>query len=85
MASFKEVYRALELTGPGRATSTRGTKYRIEARNGQIVAFPRSGRVTIHSDCWLESTTCQGSRAGGIYNGPYSILDWYSDATKNDR
>ena len=29
-------------------------KYRVEAMNGTIVAFPRSGRVTIHLDCWGE-------------------------------
>jgi hypothetical protein len=69
MASFREVYRALELKGPGRALSSRGTKYRIEAINGNVVAFPQSGRVTIHRDCWLETKTCQGTWAGGIYNG----------------
>jgi hypothetical protein len=81
-AAFRDVYRMLEIKGPGRATSSRGTEYRIEARNGSIVAFPRSGRVTIHRDCWLQSATCQGTRAGGVYNGPYSILDWYSEVTR---
>ena len=81
-ATFKNVYRMLEIKGPGRATSSRGTEYRIEARDGSIVAFPRSGRVTIHYDCWLQSVTCQGTRAGGVYNGPYSILDWYVDVAR---
>lgn len=79
MPSFAEMYELLELKGPGRAVSTRGTNYRIEARNGNIVAFPASGRVTIHVDCWNNNITCQGTRAGGIYNGPYSIYDWYRD------
>jgi hypothetical protein len=81
-ASFKDVYRMLETKGPGRATSNRGTEYRIEARNGNIIASPRSGRVTIHLDCWLQATTCRGTRAGGVYNGPYSILDWYAEVAR---
>jgi hypothetical protein len=80
--TFRDVYCMLETRGPGRATSSRGTAYRIEARNGNIVAFPRSGRVTIHVDCWLQSATCQGTRAGGVYNGPYSILDWYAEVAR---
>jgi hypothetical protein len=80
--AFKDVYRMLQIKGPGRATSSHGTQYRIEARSGNIVAFPRSGRVTIHSDCWLQTTTCQGTRAGGVYNGPYSILDWYAEVAR---
>ena len=81
-ADFEDVYRMLEIRGPGRATSNRGTEYKVKAMNGNIVAFPRSGRVTIHKDCWLEPTTCQGTRAGGVYHGPYTILDWYAEATK---
>jgi hypothetical protein len=81
-ASFEDVYRMLETKGPGRATSNGGTEYRIEARDGNIIAFPRSGRVTIHHDCWFQTTTCQGTRAGGVYNGPYSILDWYAEAAR---
>lgn len=73
MAIFKEVYQTLELRRPGRAVSVRGTKYRMEARTGEKVAIPRSGRVTIQSDCWLEAMTCQGTRVGGIYNGPQSF------------
>jgi hypothetical protein len=81
-ASFREVHRMLVVKGPGRAKSTRGTEYSIKAVNGNIVALPRSGRATIHQDCWLQPQTCQGTRAGGIYNGPYSILDWYADMVK---
>jgi hypothetical protein len=79
MPTFKQVYDLLKLKGPGRTESSRGTIYRIEALNGNIVAFLRSGRVTIHQDCWGENITCQGTRAGGIYNGPYSIYNWYND------
>ena len=60
-------------------SASRGTKYRIQARNGNILGFPRSGRVTIHPDCWKETITCQGTRAGGVSNGPYSIYDCYRD------
>jgi hypothetical protein len=77
--TFEEIYALLLRGGPGRAESSRGTVYRIEARNGNIVAFPRSSRVTIHKDCWGQDITCKGTRAGGIYNGPYSIYDWFRE------
>jgi hypothetical protein len=76
---FHAVYELLLQKGPARAISTRGTEYRIEARRGKIVAFPGSGRITIHEDCWGENTTCHGTRAGGIYNGAYSIFQWFSE------
>lgn len=79
MLLFSDVYDLLLSKGPGRAVSSRGTIYRIEAINGNIVAFPRSGRVTVHADCWGNNVTCQRTRAGGIYNGPYSIYDWYRE------
>jgi hypothetical protein len=87
MPTFEEVYALLLRKGPGRAESSRGTTYRIEARNGNIVAFPGSSRVTIHEKCWGRDITCTGSecltkggtRAGGIYNGPYSIYDWFRE------
>jgi hypothetical protein len=79
MTTFRQVYDALSKYGPGVALSSRGTKYRLEARDNKILAFPQKGRVTIHEDCWLRNITCQGTRAGGIYNGPYSIVDWYNN------
>lgn len=79
MPSFAEVYTLLLRKGPGKAISSRKTHYRIEAINGNIVAFPKSGRVTIHPDCWGQNITCKRTRAGGIYNGPYSLYDWYRD------
>ena len=79
MPSFAEVYDLLLRKGPGLAVSSRQTRYRIEAISGNIVAFPKSGRVTIHADCWGNNVTCQRTRAGGIYNGPYSIHDWYRE------
>jgi hypothetical protein len=79
--SFNAVYDRLRAHGPGRATSRLGTEYRITAEvvkgRHAIIAWPRSSRITIHDDCWGEDTTCQRTRAGGIYNGPYSIYDWY--------
>jgi hypothetical protein len=77
LPTFKQVYALLAQKGPGRAESTSGTLYRIEALDGDIVGFPRRGRVTIHEDCWGQDITCQGTRAGGMYNGTYSIYDWY--------
>jgi len=78
--TFAEMHAALRLRGPGRAVSSLGTNYKIEARGGNIVAFPKSSRTTVHEDCWAQDTTCQGTRAGGIYNGPYSIFDWFAES-----
>lgn len=78
MIKFLEMYNMLKKNGGGEVISSKGTKYKIEAINGNIVAFPKKGRITIHEDCWMKSLTCQGTRAGGIYNGTYSIFDWYN-------
>ncbi|NNU78170.1 hypothetical protein [Clostridium estertheticum] len=79
MPTFSEVYGKLIEKGLGKAISSRGTEYRLESRNGNIIASPKSGILTIHEDCWGKAITCQGTRAGGIYNGSYSIYDWYRD------
>ena len=77
MITFCEMYKMLEKNGPGKAISSEGTQYRIEAIDGNIIAFPRTGRVTIHKDCWMKPITCQKTRAGGIYNGKFTIFDWF--------
>src|SRR6266852_193491 len=77
--TFAAVYELLISKGPGHVRSTRGAVYRIEARSGRIIAFPKSGRINVHEDCWDKETTCQGTRAGGIYNGPYSIFHWFAE------
>ncbi|MDR1786873.1 MAG: hypothetical protein LBR16_00255 [Treponema sp.] len=78
--TFDAVYELLLKKGPGHTVSSRGKRYRIEAKNGNIVGFPSSGYVIIHEDCWgRHDRTCKGTWAGGIYNGPYSIYDWYRD------
>ena len=64
--SFKQVYDLLMLKGPGRTESSRGTIYQVKALKGNIVAFPKSGRVIIHEDCWGANFTCRGTRAGGV-------------------
>jgi hypothetical protein len=79
MPTFIEVYNKLLKKGNGKVISSRGTEYRVEARDGKIIAFPKAGRITIHEDCWGKNITCQGTRAGGIYNGKYSIYDWHRD------
>jgi len=76
---FAAVYELLLSQGPAHFRSARGTVYRIEARGDRIIAFPKSGRINVHQDCWGHQTTCQGTRAGGIYNGPYSIFDWFAE------
>lgn len=79
MPTFMEVYDLLIKKGPGKAASCRGTEYRIEVGDNCIFAFPKSGMIKIHEDCWGDNITCKDTRAGGIYNGPYSIFNWYRD------
>src|SRR5258706_9712026 len=79
---FSEVFARLRASGPATVVSSRGTRYHVTAEDltrGQvIVARPRSGQVRIHEDCWGQDITCQGTRAGGVYNGLPSIYDWYA-------
>jgi hypothetical protein len=79
--TFEQVHRCLEKHGPAAVRSSRGTPYKVyaESRRGEpaVVGYPRSGHVVIHKDCWGEKTTCEGTRAGGIFNGNPSIYDWY--------
>jgi len=79
--SFDNAFRLLQLKGPARVVSSRNTEYTVEAwtmRNGKqaIRAMPKSGIIYIHSDCWGNDITCQGTRAGGIYNGEDNIFKW---------
>ncbi|MGH4140483.1 hypothetical protein [Clostridium sp.] len=70
MAIFNEVYNKLVEKGPTKVISSRGTEYKVEARNGNIIAFPKSGRLTIHEDCWGKAITCRGQELGGYIAGP---------------
>ncbi len=79
--SFSEAFRILQLNGPARVISSRDTVYTVEAwtmrdGNSAIRARPGSGYVYIHSNCWGKDVTCQGTRAGGIYNGKKNIYAW---------
>ena len=79
--SFAEAFQLLQLKGPTQVISSRETEYTVEAwtmRNGNpaIRARPGSGYIYIHSDCWGKDITCQGTRAGGIYNGKNNIYNW---------
>lgn len=85
--SFHHVYECLKKHGPANITSSRGTPYEVhaECRKGKpvIVGYPRKGEVRIHEDCWGQAITCQGTRAGGIFNGNPSIYDWYKKHCKH--
>ena len=79
--TFSEAFRILQLNGPARVISSSNTEYTVEAwtmRDGNpaIRARPRSGYIYIHPDCWTKNITCQGTRAGGIYNGENNIYTW---------
>lgn len=81
LLSFPDAYQLLRQHGPALVISSRGTKYNVEAwtmRNGDHVirAKPSSGIIYIHQDCWGKDVTCQGTRAGGIYNGEKNIFRW---------
>jgi hypothetical protein len=78
--SFEEVWDCIRSRGTFVAVSTRGTEYQVTAkmnRAGQkvLVARPGSGAIYVHGDCFGDDTTCQGTRAGGIYNGSPSIWE----------
>lgn len=79
--SFQEVYDCLKYHGPATCVSSKGTRYTIRAEitsgRATIIGCPRTGEIRIHEDCWGQKHTCQGTRAGGIYNGEPSIYDWY--------
>jgi hypothetical protein len=79
--TFDQVYRALQQHGQASIVSSKGTLYQVtaEMRRGLqvIIARPRRGEVRVHADCWGDDITCQGTRAGGIFNGSPSIYDWY--------
>lgn len=79
MLSFDKVYALLQEKGPGKLKVRNNSKYSIEARDGNIIASPGKRLIIMHEDCWENRETCQGTWAGGIYDGPYSIYDWYKD------
>jgi|GEM_PF-1347066 len=82
--SFDNAFHILQLKGPARIISSRGTKYDVEAwimRDGKPsirtkLAPPKMGYIYIHSDCWGNDLTCNGVRAGGIYHGEENIYSW---------
>lgn len=79
--SFHEAFQILQLKGPAQVISSRDTVYTVEAwtmRDGKpaIRARPRRGYIYVHFDCWGKDITCQGTRAGGIYNGKNNIYTW---------
>ncbi len=95
MPSFSDVYSCIAKAGSAYAISSKGTKYEItacELTKGNhvgeraIVAKPTpNSRIYIHEDCWGENITCGQTRAGGIYNGDYTIYEWYYDFIKGKK
>lgn len=78
--SFEDVWACVRSRGTFLAVSTRGTEYRVTAETNRaglkvLVARPGSGAVHVHADCFGDNITCQGTRAGGIYNGSPSVWD----------
>ncbi len=82
--SFEEAFQILQLNGPAKIISSRGTIYGVEAwrmRDGKHairakLSPPSKGYIYIHADCWGKDITCNSTRAGGIYNGRDNIYDW---------
>jgi hypothetical protein len=82
---FDEIYRLLERKGPGRAESSKGYRYKLEAKTGEknkrrfiLGTTQNGGKVRIHDD-WNNDCENHGTRIGGICRGPYSIYDWYNE------
>jgi len=83
--TFAEAYSRIHTHGPAVVVSSRNTRYVVSAEvvKGQRVLIARldkDGDVRVHEDCWGDNVTCQGTRAGGIYNGSPSIFDWLTRA-----
>ena len=88
--SFDRAYHILKEKGPARITTGTGTEYIVEAYSmteGKLPAVPvirvqpRSGftyirYAYIHTDCWGDDVTCQGSRVEDIYKGKQNIYTW---------
>jgi hypothetical protein len=80
--TFDKIYNLLLKKGEGKVVSSKGTVYHIKATShGNIRCVLANGRdgITIHLDCFGQDETCGRTRAGGIYNGEYTIYDWYKD------
>jgi hypothetical protein len=80
--SFAEVWARVHAAGEVHLVSSIQTPYRLTAvtmwdGRKALVAWPRSGRYYVHEDCFGSDTTCQGTRAGGIYNGPVNVWSWF--------
>ncbi|MBI3890352.1 MAG: hypothetical protein HY303_02345 [Candidatus Wallbacteria bacterium] len=79
--TFDAVFLRVRAAGRADVVSSIGTRYSMtaEVSGGRrvLIARPRSGQVRIHEDCWGQDLTCQGTRAGGAFNGSPSIYDWY--------
>ena len=74
MPSFNQVYQLLQVKGPGRAVSSGGTEYRVEAKDGSILAFPRKGRVTIYRDCWEKALPVRELGQEGSTTAPIASM-----------
>lgn len=82
--TFDQAYLCLAQHGPATVRNLNGTTYTVTARTlskgeraGEraIIAKPRFGAVYIHTDCWRQEVTCQGTRAS-LYAGPDGLLAW---------
>ncbi len=91
--SFEQVFNLLIKKGIAEGiVSSRGTYYTVKAkiyekglRQGTpvILAHPikcaTDSSIYITKEYWGLPLNEAGTRAGGIYNGEYSIEDWYYD------
>jgi hypothetical protein len=79
--TFGQVIARLQAAGSATVVSSRGTTYTVTTKvtdsGPVIIARPRRNEIRVHEDCWGDDITCQGTRAGGIYNGAPSIYDWF--------
>ena len=92
--SFKDVYDLLIKKGMAEGiVSSRGTYYTVSAKICErgprkgipvILAHPINcasdySNIYISEEEWGWEVNKSGARVGGIYNGDYSIEDWYYD------
>lgn len=79
---FESVYRLLRKAGGCKIKACDGKEYTISAEQGNIVLHNRSGRFTVHEDCWGKEKTCKGEKVGFLYTGSNSIINWYNEQIK---
>lgn len=65
--------------------SSRGTIYAVTANHANGLPYilaesqtTKNTKLRVFRDDWNQPNSKSGTRLGGLFNGPYSIFDWYT-------